>query len=281
MTARLAPFTIGKREFDFSRPYIMGILNITPDSFSDGGEFFEPQTAIDHGFRMQTEGADIIDIGGESSRPGSDSVGADEELARVMPVIEGLVPQLDIPISIDTCKSRVAERALEAGAVMINDITGLRGDSRMAELTASSGVPVVVMHIKGKPKTMQVSPHYDDLIGEIEAFFCESLEIAEKAGVDKNRIILDPGIGFGKTFDDNFKLIKNLRGFEKLGCPLLVGASRKRFLSIDDAYSENDRLEQSLAMACLAVLNGAQFVRVHDVRPTVKALWAVSRLKNV
>ncbi len=281
MTIKLSPLTIGKREFDFTRPYIIGILNITPDSFSDGGEFYNPKKAIEHALRMQTEGADIIDIGGESTRPGSEPVGSDEELARVMPVIEALVPQLDIPISIDTCKSMVAEKALDAGAVMINDITGLKGDPRMAGLAASRAVPVVVMHIKGKPKTMQVDPCYDDLLGEIEAYFSESIGIAESAGVAKNRIILDPGIGFGKTYKDNFKLVKNLREFEKFGCPLLVGASRKRFLSIDDTYAENERLEQSLAVACMAVLNGAQFVRVHDVLPTVKALWAVSRLQNV
>ena len=280
MTVKLSPLTIGKREFDFTRPYIMGVLNVTPDSFSDGGEFYNPQTAIKHALRMKTEGADIIDIGGESTRPGSESVGPDEELARVLPVIKALVPQLDIPISIDTCKSGVAEKALDAGAAMINDITGLKGDPRMAELAASREVPVVVMHIKGRPKTMQVDPRYDDLLGEVEAYFLESIEIAETAGIDKNRIILDPGIGFGKTYEDNFKLIKNLREFEKLGCPLLVGASRKRFLSIDDIYAENERLEQSLAVACMAVLNGARFVRVHDVLPTVKALWAVSRLKN-
>jgi dihydropteroate synthase len=281
MTVKLSPLTIGKREFDFIHPYIMGILNITPDSFSDGGEFYNPQKAIEHALRMQTEGADIVDIGGESTRPGSEPIAADEEIDRVMPVIEALVPKLEIPISIDTRKSMVAEIALDAGAAMINDISGLKGDPRMAELAASKAVPVVVMHIKGKPKTMQADPYYDDLLGEIEAYFRESIEIAETAGVDKNRIILDPGIGFGKTYEDNFKLIKNLREFEKFGCPLLVGASRKRFLSIDDTYAENERLEQSLAMACAAVLNGAQFVRVHDVLPTVKALRAISRLQNV
>ncbi len=274
MKPNFSPIDIGKINFDFSRPYVMGILNVTPDSFSDGGNFFSRDKAIDHVLRMQQEGADIIDIGGESTRPGSDPVSAEEELERVIPVIEAVAPELKIPISIDTCKAEVAEKALDAGASMINDVTGLRGDDKMAALASSRNVPVVIMHIKGKPKTMQKKPQYDDLIGEISDYFQESIRIAEDAGLTRNKLILDPGIGFGKTYAHNFELIRNLGEFQKFSLPLLVGASRKRFLSIDNKYPETERLEQSLVVACAAVGNGANFVRVHDVLSTKKALWA-------
>jgi dihydropteroate synthase len=278
MKPSFSPIDIGNIHFDFSRPYIMGILNVTPDSFSDGGNFFSRDIAIEHALRMQEEGADIIDIGGESTRPGSDPVSAEEELKRVIPVIEAILPKLKIPISIDTCKAEVAEKALDAGAAMINDVTGLRGDDKMAALASSCNVPVVIMHMKGKPKTMQKNPKYDDLIGEISDYFEGSIRIAENAGLPRDKLILDPGIGFGKTYDHNFELIRNLGEFNKFGLPLLVGASRKRFLSIDNKYPETERLEQSLAVACAAVENGANFVRVHDVLSTKKALWAFQNI---
>ena len=280
MTANSRPLKIGGTNFDFTRPYIIGILNVTPDSFSDGGRFLNPQKAINHALKMQDEGADIIDIGGESTRPGSEPVDLDEELSRVIPVIEALSSRIKVPMSIDTCKSEVARQALDAGATMINDISGLRGDARMAGLAAERSVPVIVMHIKGTPRTMQKNPVYEDLIGEIKSYFEEGLSIAEKAGIRKDRIILDPGIGFGKTFQDNFRIIKNLAELKKLGLPINVGASRKRFLSVDNRYPENERLEQSLAIACTAVLNGADFVRVHDVCYTKKALWAICKIRN-
>ena len=274
MKSELTPIKIGDSRFDFSRPYIMGILNVTPDSFSDGGNFFSKDKAIEHAHRMQDEGADIIDIGGESTRPGSDSISVDEELERVIPVIEAIAPEIKAPISIDTHKAQVAQKALQAGASMINDITGLNGDNQMAQLAASHNVPVIIMHIKGTPKNMQKNPVYTDLIGEISKYFEESIGIAEAAGLKRDRLILDPGIGFGKTYENNFELISRLGDFKKFGLPLLVGASRKRFLSMDNKYSETQRLEQSLAIACAAVANGANFVRVHDVLATQKALWA-------
>ncbi|MBD3216942.1 MAG: dihydropteroate synthase [candidate division Zixibacteria bacterium] len=274
MKPNFSPINIGKIHFDFSRPYVMGILNVTPDSFSDGGNFFPRDKAIEHAQRMREEGADIIDIGGESTRPGSDPVSAEEELERVIPVIEAIAPELKIPISIDTCKAEVAEKALDSGASMINDVTGLRGDDKMAALASSCKVPVVVMHMKGKPKTMQKNPKYDDMIGEIGEYFEGSIRIADDAGLPRDKLILDPGLGFGKTYEHNFALIRNLGQFQKFGLPLLVGASRKRFLSVDNKYPETERLEQSLAVACAAVENGANFVRVHDVLSTKKALWA-------
>lgn len=279
MTSELTPIQIGDILFDFSRLYIMGILNITPDSFSDGGNFFDKDRAIEHALRMQDEGADIIDIGGESTRPGSAPVSTEEEIARVIPVIEALNSKLSIPISIDTAKKQVVEKALDAGAAMINDITGLHGDPGIAELAAARKVPVVAMHIKGTPRTMQKNPEYADLCAEISAYLQDSINIAVKAGLDKSKIILDPGIGFGKTYEHNFELIRQLGKFKKFGQPLMVGVSRKRFLSIDDKYSADERLEQSLAAASAAVLNGADFVRVHDVGSTRKALWVISKIK--
>lgn len=279
MTSELTPIQIGDILFDFSRPYIMGILNVTPDSFSDGGNFFDKDKAIEHALQMQDDGADIIDIGGESTRPGSNPVSAEEEIERVIPVIEYLQSRLKIPISIDTAKAVVAENALNSGAAMINDITGLHGDPGMAELAARRDVPVVAMHMKGTPRTMQKNPEYTDLCSEISTYFQDIINIAVRAGLNKSKIILDPGIGFGKTFDHNFELIRKLAKFKKFGLPIMMGLSRKRFLSIDNKYPENERLEQSLASASAAVLNGADFVRVHDVEPTRKALWVISKIK--
>ena len=279
MSGKHIPLTIGSKLFDFSRPYIMGILNITPDSFSDGGQFFYPSKAIDHALFLQDAGADILDIGGESTRPGSDPVSLDQELDRVIPVIEKLAPQLSIPISIDTYKSEVARQALKAGAVMINDITALNYDPDMALLAARTDVPVVLMHIKGTPKTMQKNPTYNDLLAEIKKYFEKSIALAEKAGVDRNKLVIDPGIGFGKSVEDNYRLISNLDYFGQLNLPILIGASRKRFLSDNNKYSESERLEQSLAAACAAVLNGADFVRVHDVPQTKKALRVIENLR--
>ncbi len=278
MKSELTPIKIGNSRFDFSRPYVMGILNVTPDSFSDGGNFFSKDKAIEHALRMQGEGADIIDIGGESTRPGSDPISLEEELERVIPVIEAIAPKMKVPISIDTHKAQVARKALEAGASMVNDITGLKGDRQMARLAALRNVPVIIMHIKGTPKNMQKNPVYTDLIGEVSEYFEESIGIAAAAGLKRNNLILDPGIGFGKTYQNNFQLISRLGEFKKFGLPLIVGASRKRFLSIDNKYPETERLEQSLVIACAAVANGANFVRVHDVLATKKALWAFSNI---
>jgi dihydropteroate synthase len=248
------------------RTHIMGILNVTPDSFSDGGKFFNFEQATDQGMKMADEGADIIDVGGESTRPGSDPVSLEEELSRVIPVIESLAKKIDIPISIDTYKSEVAQRALDAGAEMINDISALRFDPKMKEVASESKVPLVLMHILGTPKEMQKDPSYREVIAEITEYLNESIQIAEKAGIEKNKLIIDPGIGFGKRPQDNLNILKNLKRFSILGCPILVGSSRKSFIGKILNLPVEERLEGSLAALAVAVVNGANLVRVHDVK---------------
>ena len=267
-----APIEIGSHTFDFSRTYIMGVLNVTPDSFSDGGSFFDTDAAVAHALKLSSDGADVIDIGGESTRPGAEEVSLDDELKRVVPVIEKLRAVSSTPISVDTYKSAVARVAVDRGANLVNDISGLRFDPAMAETAASLGVPVVVMHMKGEPKSMQANPTYKNLIEEIHTYFDESIGIAERAGLLREKIIIDPGIGFGKTFPHNFSILRNLRRFSELGLPILVGASRKSFLGSLSATDVGDRLEESLAAAVIAVSNGAHFVRVHDVAATRRAL---------
>lgn len=267
-----SPIKIGSTIFDFSRTYIVGVLNVTPDSFSDGGSYLDTERAVAHALVMVSEGADIIDVGGESTRPGADPLALDDELGRVIPVIERLRTQSQVPISIDTYKSQVARAAVDVGADMINDISGLRFDPTMAKTAASLDVPVVTMHIKGEPRSMQKNPTYSDLIGEIYRYFEESIEAAEQAGVPSSSIIIDPGVGFGKTFSHNFSILRNLARFSNLGKPILIGASRKSFLGSLSGTDPGDRLEESLAAAVVAVSNGAHFVRVHDVAPTRRAL---------
>lgn len=215
---------------------------------------------------MVDEGADIIDIGGESTRPGSDPIGLDEELSRVIPVIESLVKKISIPISIDTYKAEVAQRALDAGAEMINDISALRFDPRMKEIASDYKVPLALMHILGTPKNMQKDPFYQDVIAEITDYLKESMQIAEEAGIEKSRLIIDPGIGFGKRLEDNLNILKNLKRFSILGCPILVGCSRKSFIGKILNLPVEERLEGSLAALAVAVVNGANLVRVHDVK---------------
>lgn len=250
----------------------MGILNVTPDSFSDGGRFLNHDKAVSHAMTMVSEGADIIDIGGESTRPGAEPICLQKELDRVIPVIEGVRRQCDVPISIDTYKSEVAAVAVEIGADLINDISGLRFDENMPDTAASLGVPVVVMHIKGDPRSMQKNPIYDDLIAEITDYFVESLRIAVDAGIPRESVILDPGIGFGKTLAHNFSILHSLTSFLELGQPIMVGASRKSFLGSLSGTDADDRFEESIAAAVIASSNGAHFVRVHDVSATVRAL---------
>lgn len=247
------------------RTFVMGVLNVTPDSFSDGGLFFKPNKAIEHGLRMADEGADIIDVGGESSRPGSDSVPLDEELKRVIPVIETLASRLDIPISVDTYKSQVAERAIEAGAQMINDISGLRFDPSMPAVAARYDTPLIIMHIKGSPKTMQQDPTYEDLMGEIIAYLHEGIARAEQAGVDPHQVIVDPGIGFGKSVQDNLVIINRLNELTILGRPLLIGTSRKSFIGAVLGVEVHQRGIGTLASMAVSALKGAHIVRVHDV----------------
>jgi dihydropteroate synthase len=257
------------------RTHIMGILNVTPDSFSDGGRFFSLEQATDQGMRMVDEGADIIDVGGESTRPGSDPVGLDEELSRVIPVIEALAKKNNIPISIDTYKAKVAQRALDAGAEMINDISALRFDPRMKEIASEYKVPLALMHILGTPKNMQKDPFYQDVIAEIKDYLQESIQMAEDAGIEKSRLIIDPGIGFGKRLEDNLNILKNLKRFSILGCPILVGCSRKTFIGKILDLPMDERLEGSLAALAVAVVNGANLVRVHDVKESKRVAHLV------
>jgi dihydropteroate synthase len=265
---------------DFStRIHVMGILNVTPDSFSDGGLHVEPGAAVDRALRMVEEGAHIIDVGGLSTRPGSKPVTEDEELRRVLPVIEALAPKLTVPLSVDTYRATVARRALAAGAAMVNDVSGLRFDPAMAGVAAEAGVPVVVMHIRGTPRNMQQNPVYEALIPEIIDYLRESVWMAEDAGI--KHVIVDPGIGFGKTFDNNLEILNRLEEFTKLGRPVLVGPSRKAFLGkiLGDA-PPGERLEGTAAAVTAAVLNGASIVRVHDVREMAKVVRVADAIKK-
>ena len=258
----------------------MGVLNITPDSFSDGGLYCEPHKAIEHGLRMAEEGADIIDVGGESSRPGSDPVSLDEELKRIIPVIEGLASRIEIPISVDTYKSQVAERAIEAGAQMINDISGLRFDPQIPAVAARYDTPLIIMHIKGAPKTMQQDPTYKDLIGEIVDYLREGIDKAERGGVDPQQVIVDPGIGFGKKVQDNLVIINQLDAFTTLGRPLLIGTSRKSFIGAVLDLEVRQRGIGTLTTVAVSVLKGAHIVRVHEVAPARQTVDMVDAIIN-
>jgi len=256
---------------------IMGILNVTPDSFSDGGLFSDVNTAVDHAKTMVAQGADIIDVGGESSRPGSQVVSEKEELARVLPVIRRLVRELKIPISIDTYKPTVAKECLKEGVHLINDITGLN-DPKMAKLAAEYNVPVVIMHMKGTPKIMQENPVYGDVVAEVKTFLKERVALAHNAGVVD--VIVDPGIGFGKTLKHNLEIIKRLGEFTDLGCPLLVGPSRKSFIGQLTGFPANDRIEGTLAVVAVAIMNGADIVRVHDVKECKRVVQVVDAIRG-
>ncbi|MEN6423234.1 MAG: dihydropteroate synthase [Smithella sp.] len=248
------------------RTLVMGILNVTPDSFSDGGIFYSPDKAIEHGRRMAEEGADIIDIGGESTRPGSASVPAHVELKRVIPVIEGLTKKIKIPVSIDTKKAKVAGQAVDAGAEIVNDVSALNGDRKMAQTVADKRAALVLMHMRGKPAGMQKGNlEYNDLMGEIAEYLKKSCDKAIKAGVKKNSIVIDPGIGFGKTLQDNYRIIKNLSGLKALGLPVLIGTSRKSFIGNVTGDEPRERLEGTAATVAAAIMNGCNIVRVHDV----------------
>lgn len=249
----------------------MGVLNVTPDSFYDGGRYAERESAVRRAMQMVDEGADIIDIGGESTRPGSQPVSEEEELRRVLPVIEAVRARADVPISIDTTKSRVAEQALQAGACMVNDISGLGFDPRMAEVVAEFGALCCIMHIQGTPQTMQKNPHYDDVVRDISAYFEERVALAERAGVLSQNIWLDPGIGFGKTVEHNLQILRRLREFTAFGLPILIGTSRKSFIGkiLGDLPPE-DRLEGTAATVAVAIMNGANAARVHDVQAIVR-----------
>lgn len=271
------------------RTKIMGILNVTPDSFSDGGKFFSVDQAVAHGERLAEDGADIVDIGGESTRPYSDFVTAEEEIKRVIPVIKKLAKRISIPISIDTTKAETAQRAMDEGASIINDVGALRLDPDLGKVASEYSVPVILMHMLGTPGTMQKSPEYTDLIGEIKTFLGDSIKRAEQYGIKKNNIIIDPGIGFGKTKNHNVLIIKKLKDLNALKAPLLIGPSRKAFIrnilkddSVDDIRPEFPVVETGTqAAVCAAVLNGAHIVRVHDVANTLATIKITDAIKNV
>lgn len=264
-----------------SRPLIMGVVNITPDSFSDGGRFFDHQAALDQARALAAAGADILDIGGESTRPAADPVPLEEELRRVVPVIDALSRELDLPISIDTYKAPVARAALEAGAFLINDISALRFDPEMAPLAAAQQVPVVLMHMQGTPQDMQVRPRYDDLLGEIKTFFQERLEYALSQGIPRELVILDPGIGFGKTWRHNLEIINHLDAFLDLECPLLVGPSRKAFIGqILGLPNGEVRDIGTLAALGVAVLKGARLIRTHNAAYARQFLAVLTAIRS-
>lgn len=247
------------------RTCIMGVLNVTPDSFSDGARYTDPRQAAEEALRMADNGADIIDIGGESSRPGSRPVRACEEIDRVMPVIEALAGKIKVPLSVDTCKSEVARAALSGGVSIVNDIKALKGDGGMAGVIAEFGAGAVLMHMKGSPEDMQEDPRYDDLMEEVSGYLEESINIAEDAGVDPGNIIVDPGIGFGKTLEHNLILLRNLRELKSLGKPVLVGTSRKSFIGSITGKDVTGRAFGTAASVAVAIMNGADIIRVHDV----------------
>ncbi len=250
----------------------MGVVNVTPDSFFNGGLYFEPARAIERALALATEGADIIDIGGESSRPGSNPIPAKEEKKRILPVVEVLKQKNDVLISVDTTKAEVAEAALAAGADIINDISAGRFDPRMLPVAARSGAGLILMHMKGTPRTMQIAPHYDDVLGEVKAFLRERLEAAEACGVPRESVLLDPGIGFGKKLEHNLVLLNNLGALADLERPLLVGISRKSFIGKILKLEAPDRLEGTIAAAVVSILHGASLLRVHDLQAVKRAV---------
>jgi len=273
----MGPMDCGGRPLDLSRPCVMGVLNLTPDSFSDGGVLLRPEDALERALQMVEEGADIIDVGGESTRPGASPVSADDEIARVVPLIAALAPRVSVPISVDTSKPEVMRAAVAAGAGMINDVRALRLPGAM-EAAREAGVPVCLMHMQGEPWTMQADPRYTDVVAEVGAFLVERIHACVAAGIPRQRLLIDPGFGFGKTLAHNLALLAGLPALLALGPPLLVGLSRKSMIGALTGRPMAERLAGSLAAAVLAVERGARVVRVHDVAATVDALrvaWAV------
>lgn len=270
---------VGERAFDCSeRTLVMGILNVTPDSFSEDGRFFDPDEAVRHATRIASDGADVVDVGGESTRPGSDPVPADEEIRRILPVIERIVQQNpDTPISIDTRKAGVADRALTAGATVVNDVSA-GGDPAMFDVVRDHAAAIVLMHMKGEPKTMQEAPGYEDVFGEVHEFLRERIEAAEFAGIDAERIAIDPGIGFGKNLEHNLDLMRRIDAFLDLGRPVLVGPSRKRFIGAILDVPEDERVEGTIGAVAWLVSRGAHVVRVHDVREVVRAVRVIDTI---
>ncbi len=259
---------------------IVGIVNVTPDSFSDGGRYVDPGAAIDQAMRLVDEGADIVELGGESSRPGATAVPAQEELDRVVPVLRPLRAALAIPLAIDTYKPEVAQVVLDEGADLINDIYGVRGEGGMAEVVARAGAGLVIMHMKGTPREMQIDPYYDDVVGEVLAFLQDRVAFSEDVGVDPEAIIVDPGLGFGKRMEDNLVLLRSLHEFHRLGKPIMVGPSRKSFIGKVLDLPVEERREGTAACVAAAILQGAAFVRVHDVRPAKRMVTMLDAIRS-
>lgn len=272
-------YRFGSAEYDLSaRTHLVGVLNVTPDSFSDGGKYLDKKAAVERAARMVDEGADIIDVGGESTRPGSDAISLDEEVRRVLPVIEELSRKLTVPISIDTYKSQVARRAVDAGATIINDISGMTFDPEMASLAAEHGATVILMHIKGTPKTMQENPQYEDVVSEVKDFLEDRIHYAQASGI--NQIIIDPGIGFGKRLEHNLEIFRRLTELTELGYPLMVGPSRKSFIGKILDLPVDSRLEGSAAAVAVSIINGANLIRVHDVLAMKRVALVVDAIKR-
>ncbi|MDP8215834.1 MAG: dihydropteroate synthase [Candidatus Kaelpia imicola] len=279
--SKMSNISLGSSKISFGkRTRIMGIVNITPDSFSNGGKFLNSSSAAEQIYRLVDQGADIIDIGGESSRPGSGNVRTDEELKRVIPVIKRVRKKIKVPISIDTRKSEVARKALESGADIVNDISSFGYDPKMAKVLAEYKVPVILMHMKGTPKTMQRAPEYRDVISEIYEYLEKKISLAAEKGISRDKIIIDPGIGFGKGVEDNIEIIGRLREFRSLGRPVLIGLSRKSFIGGILKKSVDGRLYGSLGSYACAIINGADILRVHDVRETRDLVRVIDRIKR-
>lgn len=273
-------YTFGKKVYDLSaRTHVMGVLNVTPDSFSDGGKYYKTEDAVKRGMEIEAEGADFIDIGGQSTRPGADEVSAEEEAKRVIPVIKALAAEVKIPISVDTYRASVADAALEAGAVIVNDISAFGFDSEMAATIAKHNASAVAMHIKGTPKDMQKDPQYDDVMAELVQYFENAAWKANVAGI--KQVIFDPGFGFGKTIEHNLTILKNLGDLKRLDSPIMVGFSRKsmigKILEIDDMH---DRHEGTITLNTIAVLNGAHIIRVHDVKEGARTVKMLDAYRN-
>ena len=268
----LTQITCPGKTLDLSQPVVMGILNITPDSFSDGGKFFHPDSALEQVKQMISDGAKIIDVGGESTRPGAAEVSLEDELNRVIPVIKAIKEKFDVLVSVDTSKAQVMEQSILAGADIINDVRGLQNPGCVDVLAKYPQIPVCIMHMQGLPRTMQNNPQYNDVVGDIVDFFMQRISVMAAAGIDKSRILLDPGFGFGKTLEQNYELLRRLKEFDVLGCPLLIGTSRKSMIGNLLNREVNERLAGSLATVLLSAQQGAKIIRVHDVPETVDVL---------
>jgi len=273
-------FQFGKKVYDLSsRTHVMGVLNVTPDSFSDGGKYTSLDDAVNHALKMADEGVDFIDVGGESTRPGADAITAEEEMKRVIPIIELLAAKLQIPISIDTYRAEVADKALTSGAVMVNDISGFNSDKDMLKVIAKHKASAIAMHMKGTPKNMQDNPVYEDVVKEVVAYLEDAIWRANVENV--TQLILDPGIGFGKNAEHNLALIKNINELRRLDCPVMVGVSRKSMIGKLVGGEVGDRLEGTVALNTIAILNGVQIIRVHDVKSGIRTARIVDEYRKV